>query len=153
MLPLSALLIAIASLQATPGADFAARAAELQTRVEARLETAANFPAQRAPEFGPSNELYVGLAEFSAQAMRLSLDMEARQGPEDLRCIFRGMAQDALDHRRALATAEIAADNIGTYRDLLYLLGHAEGVGPIADQDEIEPFTGTDPGCPRGPLD
>lgn len=149
---LSALLIALSSYQSAPGAEFAALASELQTEAQARLATAQSYPAQSAPEVSADDALYSGLNAFSTQAMRLSLEMERRNGPEDLRCIYRGMAQDALAHQQALAAAEIRADRIQVFIDLEYLLQHAAEIGPITDQDEIEPFTGVDPGCSRGPL-
>ncbi len=135
-----------------PGADFAAHAAQLQTHVQERLDTARRLPAQTAPDLDDNDTIMSGLAQLSRQAMGLSLAMEQRDGPEDLRCIYRGMAQDALDQRRALTGAEIRADRITVYSDIQYLLRHANDMGAFADQAEIEPFTGVDPGCPRGPL-
>lgn len=149
---LSALLIALTSLQSNSGAEFAAHAAELQTWVQARAATARAHPAQTAPEFTSDDPLHGGLNELSALAMQLSLSMERRSGPEDLRCIYRGMAQDALDQRQALSDAEIRADRLQVYTDLAYLLEHAAEIGPMADEADIEPFTGVDPGCPSGPL-
>ncbi len=149
---LSALLIALTGLQSMPGAEFAALATELQTEVQSRAATAQAYPAQTAPEITPGDPLYNGLSELSARAMQLSLSMERRNGPEDLRCIYRGMAQDALDQRQALTGADIRAARIRIYADLSYLLDHAAEIGPVADQTDIEPFTGVDPGCPRGPL-
>jgi hypothetical protein len=149
---LTALLIAMSSYQSAPGAEFAARASELQSDVQERRVVAEAYPAQRAPDVAADDTLFSGLSAFSAQAMRLSLVMERRSGPEDLRCIYRGMAQDALTHRQALVNAEIRADRIQVFNDLEYLLQHATEIGPIADQSEIDPFTGVDPGCPRGPL-
>ncbi|WP_394693989.1 hypothetical protein [Hyphobacterium sp.] len=149
---LSALLIALSSYQSAPGAEFAALAAELQSEARERLVVAQSYPAQLAPAVTADDALYSGLNAFSAQAMRLSLAMERRNGPEDLRCIFRGMAQDALLRQQALNAAEIRADRIQVFTDLEYLLQHAAEIGPIADQEEIDPFTGVDPGCPRGPL-
>jgi hypothetical protein len=149
---LSALLIALTVTQAMPGAEFAAHATQLQTPVQDRLEIARRLPAQSAPVLAGNDIVMLGLSELSRKAMRLSLSMELRNGPEDLRCIYRGMAQDALDHRNALPAAELRADRIIIYTDILYLLDHAAEMGRFADIDEIEPFTGVDPGCPRGPL-
>ncbi|GJL97434.1 MAG: hypothetical protein DHS20C06_12510 [Hyphobacterium sp.] len=149
---LSALLIALTATQAMPGAEFAALATQLQTPVQERLDTARTMPAQAAPDLAEHDPVMLGLSELSRKAMRLSLSMESRNGPEDLRCIYRGMAQDALIHHRALTEAEIRADRIVIYTDIQYLLGHAAEMGRFADQTDIEPFTGVDPGCPRGPL-
>jgi len=149
---LSALLIALTVTQAMPGAEFAAHATQLQTPVQERLETARRLPAQSAPVLAENDVVMLGLSELSRKAMRLSLSMETRGGPEDLRCIYRGMAQDALDHQLALAAAELRADRITIYSDIEYLLDHATEMGRFADMDEIAPFTGVDPGCPRGPL-
>jgi hypothetical protein len=150
--PLSALLIALTVTQAMPGAEFAAHAAQLQTPVQNRLDTARTRPAEMAPELAYTDPVVLGLSELSRKAMRLSLSMEARSGPEDLRCIYRGMAQDALVHQRALIDSEFRADRIVIYTDIQYLLDHAAEMGRFADQIDIEPFTGVDPGCPRGPL-
>jgi len=149
---LSALLIALTSYQTGHGSEFAALASELQTEVEERLLVAQSYPAQSAPEITPEDRLHVGLGELSARAMILSLSMERRNGPEDLRCIYRGMAEDALDHRLGLSNAEVRADRIEAYVDLSYLLDHAAEIGPVSDQNEIDAFTGVDPSCPRGPL-
>ncbi|MEE2525382.1 hypothetical protein V0U79_03315 [Hyphobacterium sp. HN65] len=148
----SAAFLLLSSLQANSGAAFAGLAGELAAIVDARTEQAIAFPAQTADRLDADDELMIGLTEFSGQAMGLSLQIEVSGGPEDLRCIYRGMAQDALLHRNALYDAEVRADRLSVYAELDYLLGHAREIGPIADQDDIEPFTGVDPGCPRGPL-
>lgn len=148
----SAAILLLSSLQAGEGAAFAAQADALASIVESRMEHATAFPAQSADTLDGSDELISGLTEFSRQAMTLSLQIDAADGPEDMRCIFRGMAQDALAHRDALFMAEIRADRLMVYGELEYLIDHARAIGPIADQEEIEPFTGVDPGCPRGPL-
>ena len=149
---LSALLIILTSVQSTPGAQFAALATDLHNEVQARAATARAYPAQTAPDLPPDDLLFSGLSELSVRAMQLSLSMETRNGPEDLRCIYRGMAQDALNHRQALSDADIRAGRLQVFAELAYLLDHAVEIGPIADQADIAPFTGVDPGCPRGPL-
>ena len=149
---LSALLIVLTSYQSAPGSEFAALASELQIEVEERLLISQSYPAQTAPDIASDDILQIGLNELSAHALGLSLSIENRSGPEDLRCIYRGMAQDALEHRQELLIGEIRADRIRAYVDLSYLLDHATEVGPLSDQAEIAPFTGVEPGCPRGPL-
>lgn len=152
MQSVSAAILLLSSLQANSGAAFAELATDLSAIVEARLEQASAFPAQTADQLDGGDALVEGLTEFSRQAMGLSLHMEMTSGPEDLRCIYWGMAQDALLHRADLFEAEIRADRLTIYNELEYLLDHARDIGPIADQEQIEPFTGVDPGCPRGPL-
>ncbi|WP_420431160.1 hypothetical protein [Hyphobacterium sp.] len=142
----------LSTLLADPGADFAASAETLAVIVNARATIARTYPAQAAPYLSANDTLATGLSSLSGQAMALSLRMEETNGPEDLRCIYRGMAQDALLHIDRLAKAELRADRLAVYADIGYLLQHAQEIGPLADQDEIAPFTGVPPDCPRGPL-
>jgi hypothetical protein len=148
----SVAITALSTLLAEPGADFAGTAERLAAIVAARTVIAQQNPAQTAPPLGPDDPLVGGLSDMSRQAMGLSLQMEQTNGPEDMRCIYRGMARDALDQAERLSAAELRADRLAVYADIDYLLEHARQIGPLADQAELPPFTGVDPGCPRGPL-
>lgn len=142
----------LSTLLADPGADFAASAETLASIVSERAAIARTYPAQAAPHLSADDALATGLISLAGQAMTLSLRMEEANGPEDLRCIYRGMAQDASHHLDRLSQAELRADRLAVYADIEYLLEHAQEIGPLADQDEIAPFTGVPPDCPRGPL-
>lgn len=148
----SAAISALSTLLAEPGADFANTAERLANIVAQRAAIAREYPAQTAPALVPEDPLADGLADLSRQAMALSLRMEQSGGPEDMRCIYRGMAQDALQLSERLSEADLRADRLATYADIEYLLTHVRQIGPLADQADIAPFTGVDPGCPRGPL-
>ncbi|WP_421792589.1 hypothetical protein [Hyphobacterium sp.] len=152
MLSVSAALLLLSSLQPFHGAALADQAERVNTLLAPRIADAQNQPASTAMQADADDPLLTGLGEFSRLAMRLSLQMEAEDGPEDLRCIYRGMAQDALNHRTTLETATFQAEQLTAYSDIRYLMDHARQIGPIADQPDIEPFTGVAPDCPRGPL-
>jgi hypothetical protein len=148
----SAALAALSTLIAGPGAELASAAERLSEAVATQTAFARSAPAQAATPLTQDNALAIGLTDISRRAMTLSIAMEYAGGPEDLRCIYRGMAIDALHHLDRLSAPGLRADRLAIYADIEYLLDHARTIGPLADQDEIAPFTGVDPDCPRGPL-
>lgn len=152
MLASLSLVIAILVQQGEAGERFAATALELQIEAERQRQVALAAPASSRSSSPEETAFLSQLSSFADQAMALSVAIDERQGPEDLRCIFRGMAIDALEQHEFLGRAELNAGTVRILERLEYLFEHAAQIGPIADQADIEPFTGVAPDCPRGPL-
>ena len=137
---------------AGPGTDLGHDAAVLRDEAQARADALAASPAAPAPEFDSADAFVTGVDEFAAAAAILSRDIEQAGGPQDLRCIFRGMSADAsarLDH---FSEAQTRADLARVYLEYVYLFGQAAEIAPEADAElpRVEP----DPGftCPASPT-
>lgn len=154
---LRSLVIALFALStapafAGPGADLGAEAAALRDEAQARADALAAAPA--APAVDADETFVVRVEEFSAAAAMLSRRIEDANGPQDLRCIFRGMSADAGARLDDFAEAQTQADTARVYLEYVYLFNQAAEIAPEADADlpQVEP----DPGfaCPasRSPL-
>ncbi|MEN0652773.1 MULTISPECIES: hypothetical protein [Hyphobacterium] len=137
---------------AGPGADLGEEAAALRDEAQSRADALAAAPAAPA---GPADDAFVvRVEEFAAAAAILSRRIEDADGPQDLRCIFRGMSADAGARLDDFAEAETQADTARVYLEYVYLFNQAAEIAPEADADlpRVEP----DPGfaCPasRDPL-
>lgn len=152
--PLVIALFAVSAAPAFagPGADLGAEAAALRDEAQARADALVAAPA--APAEAVDEEFTVRVEEFSAAAAILSRRIEDANGPQDLRCIFRGMSADAGARLDDFAEAETQADTARVYLEYVYLFNQAAEIAPEADADlpQVEP----DPGfsCPasRNPL-
>ncbi|MCF8880561.1 hypothetical protein L5876_12110 [Hyphobacterium sp. SN044] len=152
--PLIIALFAVSAAPAFagPGADLGTEAAELRDEAQARADALAASPA--APAEAVDESFVVRVEEFSAAAAMLSRRIEDANGPQDLRCIFRGMSADAGARLDDFAEAETQADTARVYLEYVYLFNQAAEIAPEADAElpRIEP----DPGfaCPasRDPL-
>lgn len=139
---------------AGPGSELGEVAAELRDEAQARADALSAAPAAPAPEMDSADPFLTGVDEFAAGAALLSRRIEEGGGPQDLRCIFRGMSADAAERMAHFETAETQADLARTYLEYVYLMNQAAEIAPEADTElpQVEP----DPGftCParRDPL-
>lgn len=63
----------------------------------------------------------------------LSRQIDAAGGPIDLRCIFRGMSEDAARQLEALNAADTAAEQAHIYAGLADLMRDANEIAPAID--------------------
>lgn len=148
---LRSLVIALFTLSsapafAGPGTELGEEAAALRDEAQTRADELAAAPAAPAGEV--DEDFVVRVEEFAAAAAILSRRIEESDGPQDLRCIFRGMSADAGARLEDFAAAETQADTARIYLEYVYLFNQAAVIAPDADADlpQAEP----DPGftCP-----
>ena len=70
------------------------------------------------------------LQRFSLAASRLSVEIDQRSGPKDLRCIFRGMAEETAKQLDAAAKATTGGDQAKAYARLTHMLKDAVEIAP-----------------------
>jgi hypothetical protein len=79
---------------------------------------------------GEDPDLAAALAGFAVIAADASAAMDAHGGPVDLRCIYRGMAEDAARRAQELATAADADARQAVLEDIAFLADDAVLVTP-----------------------
>jgi len=148
LLSLIVALVVTAPAFAGPGHDLAASADLLRVEAEARAETFVNMPGATLDPIASDDAFLVEVAAFAIASARLSLDIENGGGPQDLRCIFRGMAGDAEARMAGLETEQSGADLARVYREYVRLFTQASEIGPLADDPDVEEAQGVPPTCP-----
>lgn len=98
-----------------------------------RAHALARAPA--APAFAPpsGDPLLSDMQDFALAAITLSNAIEANEGPQDLRCIFRGMGRDIETRITALMESETRADQSRAYREIERLARQAERIAANPD--------------------
>ena len=126
--------IAIVALAALPAAadtlpeQVRSEAARLLVQVDA-AGTAANAKAGLKP--AALAPMLVGdLQRFAVAASRLSLEIDQRGGPTDLRCIFRGMAEDTDAQLKAASAATTGTAQSMALSRLSHTLKDAVTIAP-----------------------
>ena len=119
---------------AGPGSDLADLATGLETEAQERQGALTTRAGQTQPPL-PQDDLFLEqLERFAVDAARLSRHVEETGGPGDLRCIFRGMAEDSQRHLEHLLTEQSGSDRARTYQDLAGLMSDARLIAPDADE-------------------
>lgn len=149
---LAALCLSAPAL-AGPGSDLAEMAAQLRTEAEARADTFTAMPGANLPPISADDPFLVDVADFAAGAARLAHTVETAGGPQDLRCIFRGMSSDAEARISDLEAGQSGADLARIYRAYARLFAQAEEIAPLADDPDVSEGEGVAPSCPALPLD
>ncbi len=122
-------LTAIAPAYAdTLAAQVKAEAQRLLVQVSAAESAAKVRPGAKPPAVAPA--LASDLQRFSLAASRLSVEIDQRGGPTDLRCIFRGMAEETGKQLDAAAKATTGGDQAKAYARLTYMLKDAVEIAP-----------------------
>jgi hypothetical protein len=147
VLALASILCASAASAAGPGTDFAEIADTLREEARARAELAATRPAAPATPLDIEDPFFFELEQFSADAMRLSRAIDEAGGPLDLRCIFRGMSNDAATRLDALNSVETAAEQARVYRAIVDLMRDAVEIAPIIDNSDMPDGFAAPSGC------
>tara|TARA_R110002096_G_scaffold33966_2_gene97434 strand:- start:433 stop:903 length:471 start_codon:yes stop_codon:yes gene_type:complete len=140
--------LAAAPAFAGPGQDLAEMAAPLRAEAAQRAESYTAMPGATIAPVDTDDAFLVDVTEFAAASARLSFDIEHGGGPQDLRCIFRGMAGDAQSRLPRLEQEMTGADAARVYRAYERLFAQAEEIAPLADDPDIEEADGVPPSCP-----
>lgn len=107
-----------------------AEAARLLVRVDAAT-TVAKAKAGLKP--APLEAVLVSdLQRFAMAATRLSLEIDQRGGPTDLRCIFRGMAEETDVQLKAVSAASTGTAQSAALLRLSHMLKDAVEIAPAA---------------------
>jgi hypothetical protein len=139
-------LLAIALFAAVPqaGAETLARTVESRARdllpaVEAQQAAAARRAA--LPAVALDKTTVAGLETFALDVSRLSREADAA-GATDLRCIFRGMAEETAVQLDAAGKARTGTEQTAALNRLAHMLKDAVEIAPAAE--------GGKPGKPPG---
>ena len=133
MKPIAALLcLALLAVQPASADTLAdqvrAEAARLLTQVNAAEGAAKARPAAKPQPVVPA--LSADLQRFGLAASRLSVEIDQRGGPTDLRCIFRGMAEETDKQLTAASGATNGAVQAQAYARLTHMLKDAVEIAP-----------------------
>ena len=137
-----------APAMAGPGQDLAETAERLRVEAQDRAETYTGMPGATLEPIASDDMFLIDVADFAAASARLSLDIENDGGPQDLRCIFRGMAGDAQARLNDLESQQSGADLARVYRAYVRLFTQASEIAPLADDPQVEEARGVPPTCP-----
>ena len=122
----------LAATLAAPGLADACRVQQLAgliaAEAHARAEAYRSAPAAPAEAPPPGDRLLTQLTDFALAARALSREIEETGGPQDLRCIFRGMSGDVEDRVATLDAAETRADMSRAYSEIARLAEQAERI-------------------------
>lgn len=133
---LSVALAALNLLTVQPASDDQAiieLAERLEREARDRAASLSVAPAAPAPAAEPGDPFLTALSEFALAAHQLSRAVETSGGPSDLRCIFRGMSEDAGVRADALFENGTRAAHARTYLEIARL---AEQASIIANSEE-----------------
>jgi hypothetical protein len=108
-----------------------AEAARLLVQVDAARKAANARPALTPAPLAPA--LVADLQRFGLSASRLSLEIGQRGGPADLRCIFRGMAEETGAQLGAVSKATTGAQQAAALSRLSHMLADAAEIALAAD--------------------
>ena len=126
---LSLALLAVAPAKAdTLATQVGAEAKRLLTQVSTAQSSAAARPGAKPQPIAPT--LSADLQRFGLAASRLSSEIDQRGGPADLRCIFRGMAQETDKQLAAANTAATGAEQSRALARLTHMLKDAVEIAP-----------------------
>lgn len=103
-------------------------AQRLLAQVGAAESAAKARPGAKPPVVAPA--LVSDLQRFSLAASRLSVEIDQRGGPTDLRCIFRGMAEETGKQLDAAAKATTGGEQAKAYGRLTHMLKDAVHIAP-----------------------
>jgi hypothetical protein len=113
-----------------PALSIGAEAARLNQQVKAAQSEAARRPALKPAALDAA--LVQDLQIFGMNASRMALDISARGGPQDLGCIFRGMAEETDVQLGAAASAVNGTQQAAALDRLSRMLRDAEEIAPAA---------------------
>jgi hypothetical protein len=101
-------------------------------RLQPQIEAAQRHAAQRALLLPAPlrSDLVSGLQIFGLNAARLAADLDSSGGASDLRCIFRGMAEETDVQLNAIASAKTGAQQAEALRRLSGMLRDATEIAP-----------------------
>ena len=124
----AALLMCFPARADTLAEQVATEAKRLLAQVSAAQNAASARPAAKAQSVSAS--LAADLQRFGLAASRLSTEINQRGGPTDLRCIFRGMADETSKQLAVATSAKSSADRAKAYARLTHMLKDAVEIAP-----------------------
>lgn len=127
--------LALGGIAPALGQTLARQVQTEAVRLKAQL-AAADAAALARPGAKPaplSQTLVSDLQRFGLVAGRLSLEIDGRGGPADLRCIFRGMAAETDAQLKAVSQAPTGVAQSKALGRLVHMLGDAAEIAPAAD--------------------
>ncbi len=130
---------------------FNAEAQALQILSEQAAKKARAHPFAPPKGFALSGEFARRIDAFSTHAAALSARIDAMDGPKDLRCIYRGMAEDAKKRLTALHHAKNAGEQAVVLADLDALFMDASEVTPKDRAAFADRHDGDGGQCPATP--
>lgn len=126
---LAALILTLVSAASAAAAEDAARLQALSTELQdialQRAEALAGAPDAISAPIESGDPFAVNVQDFAARSLQLSRHIEAVGGPQDLKCIFRGISEDALARLGDLAEPARNGERVRTYRNLAALFEDA----------------------------
>jgi len=134
----------------TEFATFTEQANALETLAQSAGKTASAHPFAPPEGFALSGEFARRIAAFSERAATLSARIDAMGGPKDLRCIYRGMSNDAQKRLIALQHAKNAGEQAGILKDLSALFTDAHEVTPQSKEAFADHHDGGAAQCEAG---
>jgi hypothetical protein len=127
--PVAALVfITTAAFADTLPEQVRAEAQSLLVEID-RAKAQANSRSSLAPAALPP-QLVGGLQRFGMSASRLSTEIDKTGGPTDLRCIFRGMAEETDNQLKAVSAAKTGAEQAAALTRLAHMLRDAVEIAP-----------------------
>ncbi|TGY89892.1 hypothetical protein E5163_01765 [Marinicauda algicola] len=139
MIRIIATALVLASCAGLASAQDAGRlqalSGELRGEALARAETLSGAPGAPSAPVEPFDPFVTGVQDFAAEAMALSRHIEEVAPASDLKCIFRGMSEDALSRLDLLAEPARGADRARSYEAYARLFEDAEAIA--ADEDTV----------------
>ncbi|MDP3738444.1 MAG: hypothetical protein Q8R02_13705 [Hyphomonadaceae bacterium] len=105
-----------------------AEASRLLEQVNGMKVVASSRPALKPAAL--SQVLVIDLQRFGMSASRLSLEIDKTGGPTDLRCIFRGMAEETDVQLKAASNAATGAQQAVALDRLSHMLQDAVEIAP-----------------------
>lgn len=132
-------IVLLLGTAASAAAQDAVRVAELadtlKAEAESRAQTLARTPGAPSAGIDPHDPFATGVQDFAGETIRLSRHIEAVGGPMDLKCIFKGMSEDALLRLDALAEPARNGARARTYHEFAGLF---EDAAIIAGDSETQ---------------
>jgi hypothetical protein len=109
---------------------IAREARRLDAEVAKAQRTAGLLPSLKPPALATG--LTPDLERFGLEASRLSVEIDKAAGAVDLRCIFRGMAEETDNQLKALGAAKTGRDQSAALDRLDHMLKDAAQIAPVA---------------------
>jgi hypothetical protein len=97
----------------------------VEAQARSRAQDMARSPAAPVDALPVQDPFLTALSEFSLRSYQLSRAIEDSGGPTDLRCIFRGMSEDAQHRADLLSQTATRADHARVYQGIVRLTAQA----------------------------
>lgn len=129
-----ALSLALALMLATPASadtlasQVQAEASRLLIQVKAAESAAKAKPSSKPAPLAPA--FVADLQRFALATSRLSVEIDQRGGPADLRCIFRGMAAESDAQLQAASSATTGTPQANALSRINHMLSDAVLIAP-----------------------